>query len=62
MVTWRASNPATEDAPLHPGDIYQQTKLEGEMIARETARRVGIPLTVVRPGPIYGPGTGVCSS
>ena len=48
-------HPATEDAPLHPGDIYQQTKLEGEMMARETARRVGIPLTVVRPGPIYGP-------
>ena len=47
--------PATEDAPLHPGDIYQQTKLEGEMMARETARRVGMPLTVVRPGPIYGP-------
>jgi dihydroflavonol-4-reductase len=48
-------HPASEDAPLHPGDIYQQTKLEGEMMARETARRVGIPLTVVRPGPIYGP-------
>ena len=49
-------HPATEDAPLHPGDIYQETKLEGEMMARATARRVGIPLTVVRPGPIYGPG------
>jgi len=49
-------HPATEDAPLHPGDIYQQTKLEGEWMARETARRVGMPLTVVRPGPIYGPG------
>ena len=49
--------PAAEDAPLHPhpGDIYQETKLEGEMMARETARRVGVPLTVVRPGPIYGP-------
>ena len=47
--------PATEDAPLHPHDIYQQTKLEGEMMARETALRVGMPLTVVRPGPIYGP-------
>jgi nucleoside-diphosphate-sugar epimerase len=47
--------PATEDAPFHPMDIYQQTKLEGEMMARDTARRVGMPLTVVRPGPIYGP-------
>jgi dihydroflavonol-4-reductase len=49
-------HPATEEAPFHPGDIYQQTKLEGEWMARETARRVGMPLTVVRPGPIYGPG------
>jgi nucleoside-diphosphate-sugar epimerase len=48
--------PATEDAPFHPMDIYQQTKLEGEWMAQETARRTGVPLTVVRPGPIYGPG------
>lgn len=48
--------PATEDAPLHPGDIYQLTKLEGEREALETAERTGVPLTVVRPGPIYGPG------
>jgi nucleoside-diphosphate-sugar epimerase len=48
--------PAAENAPFHPGDIYQTTKLEGEQIARETAERVGLPLTVVRPGPIYGPG------
>ncbi|HEY8196722.1 MAG TPA: NAD-dependent epimerase/dehydratase family protein [Gemmatimonadales bacterium] len=48
--------PATEDAPFQPGDIYQETKLEGEQVALETAARVGIPLTVVRPGPIYGPG------
>ncbi len=48
--------PATEEAPLLPGDIYQQTKLEGEQVARETAARTGLPLTVVRPGPIYGPG------
>lgn len=48
--------PATEDAPFQPGDIYQETKLEGEQMAIETADRVGVPLTVVRPGPIYGPG------
>jgi dihydroflavonol-4-reductase len=53
-VGW--DTPANEDAPLHPGDIYQATKLEGEQIARDTARRTGVPLTVVRPGPIYGPG------
>jgi nucleoside-diphosphate-sugar epimerase len=48
--------PATEEAPFRPMDIYQQTKLEGEQIAVKTADRVGLPLTVVRPGPIYGPG------
>jgi dihydroflavonol-4-reductase len=48
--------PATEDAPFKPGDIYQATKLEGEQVAVATAQRVGLPLTVVRPGPIYGPG------
>jgi nucleoside-diphosphate-sugar epimerase len=48
--------PATEDAPFRPGDIYQLTKLEGERMAVETANRTGVPLTVVRPGPIYGPG------
>jgi dihydroflavonol-4-reductase len=48
--------PATEDAPFRPGDIYQLTKLEGEQMALETAGRVGLPITVVRPGPIYGPG------
>jgi dihydroflavonol-4-reductase len=48
--------PAGEDAGFKPGDIYQETKLEGERVAVETAERTGVPLTVVRPGPIYGPG------
>jgi nucleoside-diphosphate-sugar epimerase len=48
--------PANEDAPLKPGDIYQVTKLEGEQLARETAARRGIELTIVRPSGIYGPG------
>jgi dihydroflavonol-4-reductase len=48
--------PATEDAPLRPGDIYQTTKLEGERVARQTAVRTGINVTIVRPSGIYGPG------
>lgn len=48
--------PANEDAPLKPGDIYQETKLEGERIARDTARRTTLPVTIVRPSGIYGPG------
>jgi nucleoside-diphosphate-sugar epimerase len=48
--------PANEDAPLRPGDIYQETKVEGERIAREAAQRTGVPVTIARPSGIYGPG------
>jgi nucleoside-diphosphate-sugar epimerase len=48
--------PANEDAPLKPGDVYQDTKLEGERLARETGDRLGIEVTIVRPTGIYGPG------
>lgn len=48
--------PAAEDAPLRPGDIYQQTKLEGEQVAREAAQRNRIELVIARPTGIYGPG------
>jgi dihydroflavonol-4-reductase len=48
--------PANEDAPLRPGDLYQETKLEGERIARDTAARTGMDVVIVRPTGIYGPG------
>jgi dihydroflavonol-4-reductase len=48
--------PANEDAPFSPGDVYQDTKLEGEQIARETAKQTGVEVTIVRPSGIYGPG------
>jgi len=48
--------PATEDAALKPGDIYQQTKLEGEALAREAGALAGIEVTIARPSGIYGPG------
>jgi dihydroflavonol-4-reductase len=48
--------PASEDAPLRPGDIYQVTKLEGERQAQAAAADTGIELTIVRPSGIYGPG------
>ncbi|MEX0653271.1 MAG: NAD-dependent epimerase/dehydratase family protein [Phycisphaeraceae bacterium] len=47
--------PADEAAPFAPGDIYQQTKLEGEQLARE-AFDAGLPGTIFRPVGIYGPG------
>jgi nucleoside-diphosphate-sugar epimerase len=48
--------PANEDAPLKPGDIYQETKLEGEKLARDAAQRSGIEVVIARPSGIYGPG------
>jgi nucleoside-diphosphate-sugar epimerase len=48
--------PANEDAPLRPGDVYQETKVEGERIAREAAARAGVQLVIARPSGIYGPG------
>jgi len=48
--------PAGEDAPLRPGDVYQETKLEGERIARDAAARTGVELVIARPSGIYGPG------
>jgi len=48
--------PADETAPIAPGDIYQQTKAEAEALALEFHRKRGLPVAVVRPGAIYGPG------
>jgi nucleoside-diphosphate-sugar epimerase len=48
--------PANEEAPLRPGDVYQETKLEGERLAREAGERRGLPVTIVRPSGTYGPG------
>lgn len=50
------SPPADETAPLAPGDIYQQTKAEAEALALSYHRTRGVPVAVVRPGAIYGPG------
>lgn len=47
--------PATEEYRTSPGDHYQQTKLEGERLARRRFAE-GLAGTVVRPVGIYGPG------
>ena len=48
--------PADEDAPFAPGDVYQETKLEGERLARAAGETGGMEVVVVRPAGIYGPG------
>jgi dihydroflavonol-4-reductase len=48
--------PGDEDSPFRPGDPYQRSKLEGELLARSLAKERGLPLSVFRPSGIYGPG------
>jgi nucleoside-diphosphate-sugar epimerase len=47
--------PADENAPMNPGDVYQDSKLEGERVAMAEFKR-GLPGVVFRPVGIYGPG------
>jgi nucleoside-diphosphate-sugar epimerase len=47
---------ADEDAPFAPGDVYQQSKVEGERLAREAEQRHRIEVVIARPTGIYGPG------
>lgn len=48
--------PADETWPHTPGDIYQVTKSEGEQVALGFHRTHGLPVVVIRPAGIYGPG------
>jgi nucleoside-diphosphate-sugar epimerase len=47
--------PADETAGCHPVNIYERTKLEGEKVALDFARRTGFSMVVVRPAWVYGP-------
>jgi len=48
--------PANENAPFAPGDVYQRTKLEAELLASRFGRERGLDVVVARPIGIYGPG------
>jgi nucleoside-diphosphate-sugar epimerase len=51
-----AHPPADEDAPFNPGDVYQDTKLEAEQLARRFGLDHAFDVVVARPIGIYGPG------
>jgi dihydroflavonol-4-reductase len=51
-----ANPPANEDAPFNPGDVYQETKLAAEKLAREFGAANDLDVVVARPIGIYGPG------
>jgi nucleoside-diphosphate-sugar epimerase len=55
-----------ESTPLEPHpekrDLYAHVKLREELLFRERAARDRLPLVILRPGVIYGPGGGAFSS
>jgi nucleoside-diphosphate-sugar epimerase len=50
------STPAAEDAPFAPTNPYEETKLQGELLVLRAYKERGLPVSVVRPGLVYGPG------
>lgn len=48
--------PATEETPYGPGDYYQESKTEGEKVAIQYMTEERLPISIFRPGGIYGPG------
>jgi len=48
--------PAAEDAPFAPTNPYEATKLRGELVALKAYKEDGLPVSVARPGLVYGPG------
>ncbi|RQH12170.1 NAD-dependent epimerase/dehydratase family protein [Okeania hirsuta] len=48
--------PANEKTPFNPTDLYQETKLIAEKRVWEFYRETGLPITVIRPISLFGPG------
>ncbi len=48
--------PAAEDAPFAPTNPYEETKLQGELLAFQAYKERGLPVSIARPGMVYGPG------
>jgi dihydroflavonol-4-reductase len=47
--------PCRETSPYNPGDIYQRTKLEADLLLQREID-AGLPAVVMRPCSMYGPG------
>jgi dihydroflavonol-4-reductase len=48
--------PANEETPFNPCDLYQETKLEAEQQVWRVHGEEGLPITVIRPISMFGPG------
>src|SRR5690606_22540262 len=55
-----------ESTPVDPyperRDPYTCSKLEQEAVAKKLSEQLGVPLVIVRPGVIYGPGRSLITS
>ena len=47
--------PLNEDSKLQPSNFYGLAKLAGEGVFQQICKKNNIPLSIIRPGPIYGP-------
>lgn len=47
----------TEDTPVRPSSLYGAAKLAGEQILEQSVQEHDIPLLILRPCMIYGPGS-----
>jgi nucleoside-diphosphate-sugar epimerase len=56
----RTGDPVTEESRLEPfpdrRGAYTQTKLQAERMVLQAAKDQGLPVVVIRPGQIFGPG------
>ena len=50
--------PIDEAAPVRPNNPYAQSKHLAEQVCRFYAEQLGVPVTVLRPFNVYGPGQG----
>lgn len=50
--------PIKEDAPLRPSNPYALSKKLAEDTCRFYAEQLGVPVTIIRPFNVYGPGQG----
>lgn len=48
--------PTAEDGPIAPTNPYEATKLEGERLALKAWQENALPVSIIRPGLVYGPG------
>ena len=48
--------PTDEEHNIGPADYYQSTKYKAEPVCLEFMKKTGLPVTILRPAAIYGPG------